>query len=318
MEHLVLILVAALTLIGAAFSKLLADEFKSWAPWLVSSILAVAVRTLPPSRRERCEEEWKSHVDTLPGDLSKLIVACGFVFAAWRIAAEPLLVTKRAVDIAMAFSGIVLLAPLLIIASVATVATSRGPVLFRHRRMGRHGKPIELLKFRTMVTDAPERLRRLPDSDPAAASEWGTNRKLRDDPRLTKVGRILRALGLDELPQLFHVLKGDMSMVGPVAVTEEVIKKLAAPDDDYAVCRPGLVGIFRPGRDAESIAAYVRGWSLMLDVKILLIAVGGGPSPDGWDADLRRGLRRLAFHLLFAVGLMALLILLSAPMFCRL
>jgi exopolysaccharide production protein ExoY len=243
----------------------------------------------------------------LPGDLSKLIVACGFVFAAWRIAADPLAVRKRVVDIAIAFSSIVLLAPLLIIASVATVTTSPGPVLFRHRRMGLHGKPFHVLKFRTMATDGPERLRRRLESDPTAAEEWVTDRKPRYEPRPTAVGRILRSLSLDELPQLFNVLKGDMSLVGPAAVTEEDVKKLAAADDGYTVCRPGIVGIFRPGRDAESVAAYLRGWSLMVDVKIILGAIGGSPSADGWDSNWRRGLLWVAISALFVVGLIALL-----------
>jgi exopolysaccharide production protein ExoY len=269
-----------------------------------SSILAVAVRALPPSRRDRCGEEWKSHVDTLPGDLSKLIVACGFIFAAWRIAAEPFPVSKRAFDVALAFSGIVLLAPLLIMAFVATVATSRGPALFRHRRMGLHGKPIDVLKFRTMTTDAPERLRRFLESNPTAAKEWVTNRKLTHDPRMTTVGAFLRKLSLNELPQLFNALKGDMSLVGPAPVTEEDIKKRAAD----TVCKPGIVGVFRPGRDAESVAAYARSWSLMLDVKITLAAIGevGDPSPDGWDANWRRGLLRIAIYVLVFVGAIAL------------
>ena len=123
--------------------------------------------------------------------------------------------SKRLIDIILSVSGIVLLAPLLIICFVATVATSRGPALFRHRRVGFKGKYFDCLKFRTMVTDAPERLHQLLKSDPLAAAEWATNRKLRYDPRVTAIGAILRKSSLDELPQLFNVLKGDMSIVGP-------------------------------------------------------------------------------------------------------
>src|SRR5450755_4494415 len=118
---------------------------------------------------------------------------------------------KRSVDIVLSVFGIVLLAPLLIICFAVTRLSSPGPALFRHQRVGFNGKHFDCLKFRTMVTDAPERLRRLLDSDPVAAAEWTANRKLRYDPRVTAIGAILRKSSLDELPQLFNVLRGDMS-----------------------------------------------------------------------------------------------------------
>src|SRR5476651_1757500 len=117
------------------------------------------------------------------------------------------LTSKRVIDIILALSGIVLLAPLLIICFVVTVVTSPGPALFRHRRVGFNGKYFDCLKFRTMVTDAPERLRRLLESDPQAAADWAANCKLRFDPRVTVIGDILRKSSLDELPQLFNVLR---------------------------------------------------------------------------------------------------------------
>ena len=138
------------------------------------------------------------------------------------------LASKRIIDIVIALTGIVLLAPLLIICFVATVVTSPGPALFRHRRVGFNGRYFDCLKFRTMVTDAPERLRQLLESDPIAAAEWTANRKLQYDPRVTVIGAILRKSSLDELPQLFNVLRGEMSIVGPRPVTgEELIRALA-------------------------------------------------------------------------------------------
>src|SRR5690349_4466754 len=129
---------------------------------------------------------------------------------------------KRVIDILLALSGVVLLSPLLIICFAVTYLTSPGPALFRHKRIGYNGKSFDCLKFRTMVTDASERLQLLLDSDPDAAAEWAANRKLRDDPRITVIGEILRKSSLDELPQLFNVLMGDMSIVGtrPVTVDE--------------------------------------------------------------------------------------------------
>src|SRR5712664_4853127 len=111
------------------------------------------------------------------------------------------LLSKLLIDIILALSGIVLLAPLLTICFLVTVLTSPGPALFRHRRVGFKGKHFDCLKFRTMVTDAPERLRQLLDSDPVAAAEWTADRKLRYDPRVPPIGAILRKSSLDELPQ---------------------------------------------------------------------------------------------------------------------
>src|SRR5207237_7268961 len=134
----------------------------------------------------------------------------GLQLAAIESAAPIGMTPKRIVDIVLALSGLVLLAPLLIICFVFTILSSPGPALFRHRRVGFNGRHFECLKFRTMVTDAPERLRKLLESDPSAAAEWATNRKLRNDPRITAIGAILRKSSLDELPQLFNVLRGDM------------------------------------------------------------------------------------------------------------
>jgi exopolysaccharide production protein ExoY len=189
--------------------------------------------------------------------------------------------SKRLIDIILAVSGIVLLAPLLIICFIATVATSRGPALFRHRRVGFKGKYFDCLKFRTMVQDAPERLRQLLESDPVAAAEWATDRKLRHDPRVTAIGAILRKSSLDELPQLFNVLKGDMSIVGPRPVTDEELIRYSSAINAYLACRPGITGLWQvSGRSTTTydkrIACdtfYARNWSMSLDAKILIVTI---------------------------------------------
>jgi exopolysaccharide production protein ExoY len=181
----------------------------------------------------------------------------------------------------LAVSGIVLLAPLLIICFVATVVTSPGPALFRHQRVGFNGKYFDCLKFRTMVTDAPERLRQLLESDPVAAAEWEANRKLRYDPRVTAIGDILRRSSLDELPQLFNVLKGDMSIVGPRPVTAEELVKYSDAIDAYLACRPGITGLWQvSGRSTTTYskrvacdAFYAREWSMALDAKIVIVTI---------------------------------------------
>jgi len=189
--------------------------------------------------------------------------------------------SKRVVDIVLALSGIILLAPLLIICFALTALTSPGPALFRHRRVGFNGKHFDCLKFRTMVTDAPERLRRLLESDPLAAAEWTANRKLRNDPRITAIGAILRKSSLDELPQLFNVLKGDMSIVGPRPVTDEELERYSSSISAYLSCRPGITGLWQvSGRSTTTYnkrvacdTFYARNWSMSLDAKIMVVTI---------------------------------------------
>jgi exopolysaccharide production protein ExoY len=191
------------------------------------------------------------------------------------------LTSKRLIDIAIALSGIILLAPLLIICFVATVITSPGPALFRHRRVGFNGKHFDCLKFRTMVTDAPERLCQLLERDPLAAAEWTANRKLRSDPRVTAIGAILRKSSLDELPQLFNVLRGDMSIVGPRPVTDEELLRYASSIGAYLACRPGITGLWQvSGRSKTTYnkrvacdTFYARNWSMALDAKIVIVTI---------------------------------------------
>ena len=188
---------------------------------------------------------------------------------------------KRIIDILLALSGIVLLAPLLVICYLLTIATSPGPALFRHRRVGFNGKHFNCLKFRTMLTDAPERLRQLLESDAAAAAEWATARKLRRDPRVTAIGAVLRKSSLDELPQLFNVLKGEMSIVGPRPVTDEELERYSTSVGAYLACRPGITGLWQvSGRSMTTYdkrvacdAFYAQNWSIALDAKILIVTI---------------------------------------------
>jgi exopolysaccharide production protein ExoY len=189
--------------------------------------------------------------------------------------------SKRIADIVLALSGLVLLAPLLVICFLATILTSSGPALFRHKRVGFNGRHFDCLKFRTMVLDAPERLRHLLESDPAAAAEWAANRKLKHDPRVTAIGAILRKSSLDELPQLFNVLRGDMSIVGPRPVTDEELERYANSVGAYLACRPGITGLWQvSGRSATTYnkrvacdTFYARNWSMSLDLKILIVTI---------------------------------------------
>jgi exopolysaccharide production protein ExoY len=188
---------------------------------------------------------------------------------------------KRAIDIVLALSGIILLAPLLIISFIAVVVSSPGPALFRHRRVGFNGKHFYCLKFRTMVADAPQRLQKLLDSDPMAAAEWAASCKLRYDPRITPIGPLLRKSSLDELPQLFNVLRGDMSIVGPRPVTDEELVRYSSALNAYIACRPGITGLWQvSGRSTTTYRKrvacdtfYAHNWSIALDAKILVVTI---------------------------------------------
>jgi exopolysaccharide production protein ExoY len=132
-----------------------------------------------------------------------------------------------------------------------------------------------------MLVDAPERLHHLLESDPIAAREWAETRKLRRDPRITAIGAILRKSSLDELPQLFNVLKGDMSIVGPRPITDEELERYTASVGAYLACRPGITGLWQvSGRSTTTYdkrvacdTFYAQNWSIALDIKILIVTV---------------------------------------------
>ncbi len=195
---------------------------------------------------------------------------------AWNLA------VKRLMDVTLtAIGGLIILLPLLVIAALIKL-TSRGPVLYGHMRVGQNGKPFKVWKFRSMVADSKERLEELLESDPAIRTEWEANHKLKDDPRVTKIGKILRKLSLDELPQLINVLKGEMSLVGPRPIVEAEIEKYGENFGRIFSVKPGITGMWQvSGRSdtdyAERIAYdtyYMQSWSIWLDLWILYKTIG--------------------------------------------
>jgi exopolysaccharide production protein ExoY len=177
------------------------------------------------------------------GSLSDLPIDLDF---SSNVSASPVgLTSKRIVDIVLALSGIILLSPLLVICFAVTWASSPGPVLFRRRGVGFRSKSFDCLKFRTMVADAPDRPHARLKADAYAAAESAQSRKLRNDLRATPIGAILRKSGLDELPQLFNVLMGDMSIVGPRPVTEDELSRYGTSVKAYTACRPGITGLWQ-------------------------------------------------------------------------
>ena len=187
---------------------------------------------------------------------------------------------KRALDAAGALALIVLLSPIMLLIA-ALVAMEGGPVLFGHERVGFGGRPFRCLKFRTMVPNAAEVLADLLARDPAAAREWATTQKLRNDPRITHVGKFLRKTSLDELPQLWNILVGEMSLVGPRPIVQSEVERYGSHIDYYYAVRPGLTGLWQVrGRSNTSYAEriemdfeYVSSRSVGRDLKILIETV---------------------------------------------
>jgi lipopolysaccharide/colanic/teichoic acid biosynthesis glycosyltransferase len=187
----------------------------------------------------------------------------------------------RLMDIMIAAFGIILFAPLLILVAIVMQLTSPGPLLFVQQRVGRGGVMFPCLKIRTMHVNAGEMLARLLETDPAARAEWAKDFKLRADPRITPTGGLLRKSSLDELPQLFNVLVGHMSIVGPRPIVPAEIERYGAHFADYCSVRPGLTGLWQvSGRNDISYTErvqldrrYAASKSLPLDVTIILRTV---------------------------------------------
>lgn len=187
---------------------------------------------------------------------------------------------ERALDIISVFVLTAVLSPF-IIPLVIVMAFSRGPVIYAHRRIGKDGKMFRCFKFRTMVPDADRVLYDLLERDPKLKAEWLRDRKLRRDPRVTRVGHLLRRTSLDELPQLWNVLRGEMTMVGPRPIVKEELLRYGRNAPVYLSVKPGVTGLWqvsgRNNTDYRRRVAidvyYVRNQSALLDLYILLKTV---------------------------------------------
>ncbi len=188
---------------------------------------------------------------------------------------------KRTFDVVVVLGLLVILLPvLLLIAVVQCIVLRSSRIFYTQDRVGRGGERFKCMKFRTMIFNADAMLQEYLDRNPAARVEWMSTHKLRDDPRITSFGKYLRALSLDELPQLWNILQGDMSLVGPRPVTRLELDNWYSPlgaEADYMSVRPGLTGLWQTsGRSdtsyPERVALdkrYVEQISLRTDVRIL-------------------------------------------------
>jgi lipopolysaccharide/colanic/teichoic acid biosynthesis glycosyltransferase len=184
-------------------------------------------------------------------------------------------------DITIAVLAAIAALPVALLIALAIVLESGGPALFGHTRIGRGRKPFRVWKFRTMIVDGDEILQRHFAENPAAALEWDLTHKLKADPRITRVGRLLRRTSLDELPQIWNVLRGDMSIVGPRPIVEAEVPKYGPAFRLYTHVAPGLTGLWQVSgrndtsyhRRVELDTEYIRRWTPALDLKLVMRTV---------------------------------------------
>lgn len=200
--------------------------------------------------------------------------------------ASPYASAKRVLDVAGAIVLAAVFSPLILTIAVL-MRREGGSIIYKHRRVGRDGRTFECLKFRTMVPNADQLLRELLERDPAIKAEWVRDHKLRCDPRVTRLGRFLRRTSLDELPQLWNVMRGEMSLVGPRPVVREELLRYGRNVRAYLSAKPGITGLWQvKGRNDTDYRRrvvldtyYVRNQGLLLDLYILLkttkVVLGG-------------------------------------------
>lgn len=186
-------------------------------------------------------------------------------------------IIKYVFDMVLTLFGTILISPILVAIAIWIYKDSPGPVIFKHMRIGKNGREFPCYKFRSMCVDAKEKLDELLKNDPQARAEWEKDFKLKHDPRITKSGAFLRRTSLDELPQLFNVLKGEMSLVGPRPIVRAEMERYGEYINDYLMVKPGIAGMWQcSGRSdidyperVRMDSWYVRNWSVWLDIMIL-------------------------------------------------
>lgn len=190
---------------------------------------------------------------------------------------KPAPLACRALDVLIALAVLIFVAPLMIVVAIAIKVQDGGPIFFGHSRIGYEGRSFRCWKFRSMVVDAEARLAALLAADAEARREWNEDQKLRRDPRVTMLGRFLRVSSVDELPQLFNVLSGEMSLVGPRPIVTAEVARYGSRFNHYCSVRPGITGLWQvSGRNDTSYRTrvaldclYARRRNLGLDTAVL-------------------------------------------------
>lgn len=273
-------------------------------PGCWTSVFGKSSALISPAQIALCEDYpvWIAMHDTnhslmdersVPADAQYLDIATGVETSAERYlilaaAERPTAATDpwsefagRSLDIALSLAMAVILLPVMLLIAAAIAIADPGPIFFAHRRIGRNGRQFECYKFRTMSVGAEAKLYSLLSTTPALRNEWSQGQKLAQDPRITPLGRLLRPSCLDELPQLFNVLLGDMSIVGPRPIIKTELVRYGRYASNYLGVKPGLTGLWQVTRNAETTyrrrvatdVLYVRKKSLALDCRILLATI---------------------------------------------
>lgn len=250
-----------------------------------------AIFAMPHTRREDLAplvsraSVWFRHVMIIPnlGGMTNSAVVARYFAGTFGVEIKHNLLdpwtrrTKRALDLCGVVVGSLLLGPLVAAIAVLIKLDSRGPVFYGHRRLGADNKHFRCWKFRTMHVNAEHLLNEYLQNNPELRAEWELNQKLRNDPRVTRVGRYLRKTSLDELPQLWNVLDGEMSLTGPRPIVDAEVSKYGEVYELYRRIRPGMSGFWQVsgrsdmdyGERVAMDAYYVRNWSVWLDLIIL-------------------------------------------------
>ncbi|MBS6294158.1 MAG: undecaprenyl-phosphate galactose phosphotransferase WbaP [Veillonella sp.] len=190
-------------------------------------------------------------------------------------------IMKRIFDIIATICGGILILPIFVMIALLIYLDSPGPIVFGHKRIGQGGKEFSCYKFRSMVPNAQEALEVYLKENPAAREEWERDFKLKDDPRVTRIGKFLRKTSLDELPQLWNVLIGNMSLVGPRPIVRDEIVKYGDYINDFYLVTPGITGVWQVSGRSDTTyeervlmdSWYVHNWSVWIDIVYLLKTV---------------------------------------------
>jgi Undecaprenyl-phosphate galactose phosphotransferase WbaP len=190
--------------------------------------------------------------------------------------------SKRLLDLFIVIFGGIIMLPFLLLIALLIKLSSKGPALYRHKRLGQNGREIGVFKFRSMVADADEKLTVMLEKDPKLREEWEGYHKLKNDPRITGIGKFLRRTSFDEFPQLLNVLAGEMSLVGPRPVTKEEVEKYGENYHRIFSVKPGMTGLWQvSGRSDTDYnerisydSYYLQSWSVWLDLWVLYKTLG--------------------------------------------
>ncbi len=252
-------------------------------------------------RRFQCQMEayarWFTHVEYLPtartfpvlGARAVTFDGLGGLEMVSQRQMKALRVQKWILDKGIALLLFFLLSPLFALIAILVKLTSRGPVFYRQERLGKDGQPIRVWKFRSMYVDATERLKQILLTNPTAATEWEKDFKLKNDPRVTPVGRFLRRTSIDELPQLFNVFAGEMAVIGPRPIVQEEVSYYGDSYKVFSSVLPGITGLWQVSgrsdtgyeRRVELDTYYVLNWSPWMDFWILLRTIRAVVSMHG-------------------------------------